>query len=242
MDRQKSISIWMISADKVKTNKLDKAPRYLIIKDTMRSRISGCNILLFIVLQAFLTGIFLYQPVYADIYRYEDSEGIVHFTDAPTDKRFIIFMRDIKRDKQLRTRLNLSCAVNPAEYDQLIRTCSDKYGVNASLIKAVIHAESGYNPNAVSHKGASGLMQLMPGTAKSLKVSNSFDPKDNVEGGVKYLRFLLDTFHGDVSLALAAYNAGLSKVAKFGGIPPYAETRTYVNRVLSYMQSYQAKN
>lgn len=206
----------------------------------MSIKISGCDILLFTVVQAFLMGMFLYQPVYADIYRYEDAEGIVHFTDAPTDKRFIVFMRDIKRDKQLRTRLNLSCAVNPAEYEQLIKTCSDKYGVNASLIKAVIHAESGYNPNAVSRKGASGLMQLMPGTAKSLKVSNSFDPKDNVEGGVKYLRFLLDTFRGDVSLALAAYNAGLSKVAKYGGIPPYAETRTYVNRVLSYMQSYQA--
>jgi len=83
-------------------------------------------------------------------------------------------------------------------------------------------------------------MQLMPGTAKSLKVNNSFDPKDNVEGGVKYLRFLLDTFKGDVSLALAAYNAGLSRVAKYGGIPPYAETRNYVNKVLSYMNSYQA--
>jgi len=130
--------------------------------------------------------------------------------------------------------------VSPAEYEPLIKTCSEKYGVSSSLIKAVIHAESGYNPNAVSNKGASGLMQLMPGTAKSLKVTNSLDPKDNVEGGVKYLRFLLDTFHGDVSLALAAYNAGLSKVAKYGGIPPYTETRTYVNRVLSYMQSYQA--
>jgi len=180
------------------------------------------------------------QPSRADIYRYEDNEGIVHFTDAPTDKRFIIFMRDIKKDKELRTKLKLSRAVNAAEYDQLIKTCSDKYGVSTSLIKAVIHAESGYNPNAVSNKGASGLMQLMPGTAKSLKVSNSLDPKDNVEGGVKYLRFLLDTFRGDISLALAAYNAGLSKVARFGGIPPYAETRTYVNRVLSYMQSYQA--
>ena len=83
-------------------------------------------------------------------------------------------------------------------------------------------------------------MQLMPGTARSLKVSNSFDPKDNVEGGVKYLRFLLDTFRGDVSLAVAAYNAGLNKVARYGGVPPYNETRTYVNRVLSYMQSYQA--
>ena len=176
----------------------------------------------------------------ADIYRYEDDEGIVHFTDAPTDRRFKIFMRDLKKDKQLRTKLQLASSVNPAEYDQIIASCATKYGVNACLIKAVIHAESGYNPNAVSRKGASGLMQLMPGTARSLKVSNSFDPKDNVEGGVKYLRFLLDTFRGDVPLAVAAYNAGLNKVAKYGGIPPYNETRTYVNRVLSYMQSYQA--
>jgi soluble lytic murein transglycosylase-like protein len=176
----------------------------------------------------------------ADIYRYEDDEGIVHFTDAPTDRRFKIFMRDLKKDKELRTKLHFSSSVNPAEYDQIISSCATKYGVNPSLVKAVIHAESGYNPNAVSSKGASGLMQLMPGTARSLKVNNSFDPKDNVEGGVKYLRFLLDTFRGDVSLAVAAYNAGLNKVAKYGGIPPYNETRTYVNRVLSYMQSYQA--
>jgi soluble lytic murein transglycosylase-like protein len=177
--------------------------------------------------------------VHADIYRYEDDEGIVHFTDAPTDRRFKVFMRDLKKDKQLRTKMQLASSVNPAEYEHIISTCATKYGVNPCLIKAVIHAESGYNPNAVSRKGASGLMQLMPGTARSLKVSNSFDPQDNVEGGVKYLRFLLDTFRGDVSLAVAAYNAGLSKVAKYGGIPPYNETRTYVNRVLSYMQSYQ---
>ncbi|MDD5285756.1 MAG: transglycosylase SLT domain-containing protein [Desulfuromonadaceae bacterium] len=176
----------------------------------------------------------------ADIYRYEDDEGIVHFTDAPTDKRFKIFMRDLKKDKELRTKLKFAGSLNPAEYEQIIRACAVKYGVNAHLIKAVIHAESGYNPNAVSSKGASGLMQLMPGTAKSLKVANRFNPKDNVEGGVKYLRFLLDTFRGDVSLALAAYNAGLSKVARYGGIPPYNETRTYVNRVLSYMQTYQS--
>lgn len=188
---------------------------------------------------SFLCLVSASAPAQADIYRYEDEEGIIHFTDAPTDKRFKIFMRDLKKDHQLRTRLRFSSTVNPAEYENIIRTCADKYGVNPSLVKAVIHAESGYNPNAVSPKGASGLMQLMPGTARSLKVSNSFDPKDNVEGGVKYLRFLLDTFRGDVSLALAAYNAGLNKVARFGGIPPYAETRTYVNRVLSYMQSYQ---
>jgi soluble lytic murein transglycosylase-like protein len=178
--------------------------------------------------------------VSADIYRYEDEEGIVHFTDAPTDKRFKIFMRDLKKDRELRTKLKYAVSVNSTEYDQLIRDCSQKYGVNPSLVKAVIHAESGYNPNALSHKGASGLMQLMPDTARSLKVADRFNPKDNVEGGVKYLRFLLDTFKGDVSLAVAAYNAGLNKVAKYGGIPPYNETRTYVNRVLSYMQSYQS--
>ncbi|MBC7962912.1 MAG: lytic transglycosylase domain-containing protein [Steroidobacteraceae bacterium] len=179
-------------------------------------------------------------PSNADIYRYEDEDGIVHFTDAPTDKRFKVFMRDLKKDRELRTKLKYASSVNPAEFEQLIRNCADKYGVSPSLVKAVIHAESGYNPNAVSSKGASGLMQLMPGTAKSLKVADRFNPKDNVEGGVKYLRFLLDTFKGDVSLALAAYNAGLSRVAKYGGIPPYNETRTYVNRVLSYMQSYQS--
>jgi soluble lytic murein transglycosylase-like protein len=197
------------------------------------------NIVTLLTCQVFLL-IVTVTSVLADIYRYEDEEGIVHFTDAPTDRRFKIFMRDLKKDRQLRTKLQLASSVNPAVYEQIISSCATKYGVNPSLIKAVIHAESGYNPNAVSRKGAGGLMQLMPGTARSLKVNNNFDPKDNVEGGVKYLRFLLDTFRGDVSLAVAAYNAGLNKVAKYGGVPPYNETRTYVNRVLSYMQSYQA--
>ena len=188
---------------------------------------------------AFLCALITPRYVKADIYRYVDEDEIVHFTDAPTDKRFKVFMRDLKKDKELRTKLKYASSVNPAEFEQLIKTCSDKYGVNPCLVKAVIHAESGYNPNAVSSKGASGLMQLMPATAKSLKVADRFNPKDNVEGGVKYLRFLLDTFRGDVSLAVAAYNAGLNKVAKYGGIPPYNETRTYVNRVLSYMKSYQ---
>lgn len=187
----------------------------------------------------FLSAMGYPRYVDADIYRYVDEDDIVHFTDAPTDNRFKVFMRDLKKDKELRTKLKYASSVNPAEYEQLIKTCSEKYGVNQCLVKAVIHAESGYNPNAVSSKGAGGLMQLMPATAKSLKVADRFNPKDNVEGGVKYLKFLLDTFRGDVSLAVAAYNAGLNKVAKYGGIPPYNETRTYVNRVLSYMKSYQ---
>jgi hypothetical protein len=190
---------------------------------------------------AFIVTLLLSLPVAAaDIYKYEDDEGVLHFTDAPTDHRFKIFMRDIKKDKQLRTHFRLTnCVGNPAEFEPLINSCALEYGVDKSLIKAVIHAESGYDPNAVSAKGASGLMQLMPNTARSLKVSNSLDPAENIRGGVRYLRFLLDTFRGDESLALAAYNAGLSRVAQYGGIPPYMETRNYVAKVLQYRKSYQ---
>ena len=192
---------------------------------------------LWLLLPGILFFVTLAFPVQsqADIYRYEDEEGVVHFTDAPTDKKFKIFLRDLRKDRQLRTRFRIAAA-NPQEFEHLIAKASAKYGVSASLIRAVIQAESGYNPQAVSRAGAGGLMQLMPGTAKHLKVADRFDPGQNVDGGVRYLKFLLDTFKGDVSLALAAYNAGLSKVAKYGGIPPYEETRTYVSRVLSYMR------
>lgn len=177
----------------------------------------------------------------ADIYKYEDSEGVIHFTDTPTDRRFKIFMRDLEKDRRLRTNFGFGRASrNPAEFDLIINSCSAEFGVDKSLVKAVIHAESGYNPNAVSRKGAAGLMQLMPGTAHDLKVADSFNPSDNIRGGVRYLRFLLDTFKGDVTLALAAYNAGLKNVAKHGGIPPYQETRNYVSKVLDYQRNYAA--
>ena len=149
-------------------------------------------------------------------------------------------MRDLKKDRKLRTNFRLAaCARNPEEFEPIINSCALEYGVDKSLVKAVIHAESGYNPSAVSSKGAQGLMQLMPKTAQGLKVANSLDPADNIRGGVRYLRFLLDTFKGDVALALAAYNAGLSKVAKYGGIPPYQETRNYVAKVMNYRSSFQ---
>jgi soluble lytic murein transglycosylase-like protein len=176
----------------------------------------------------------------ADIYRYEDPDGTLHFTDAPTDRRFKVFMRDIKKDKKLRTAFRIDgFARNPAEFEPIINSCSREFGVDSSLVKAVIHAESGYNPSAVSSKGAQGLMQLMPKTAQGLKVNDTFNPSDNIRGGVRYLRFLLDTFRGDESLALAAYNCGMSNVAKYGGIPPFAETRSYVTKVLSYRNNYR---
>ena len=203
--------------------------------DHIDDRIPCCFGLVFLLCLLFLSAAIFPSVSCADIYRYEDEEGVVHFTDAPTDKKFKIFMRDLRKDRQLRTRFRIASG-NPQEFEHLIASASAKYGVSASLIRAVIQAESGYNPQAVSRAGAGGLMQLMPGTAKHLKVADRFDPHQNVDGGVRYLKFLLDTFKGDVSLALAAYNAGLSKVAKYGGIPPYEETRTYVSRVLSYMR------
>ena len=203
--------------------------------DHIAVRVSCCSGLVFLLGLLFLSAVVFPSVVGADIYRYEDEEGVVHFTDAPTDKKFKIFMRDLRKDRQLRTHFRIASG-NPQEFEHLITAASAKYGVSASLIRAVIQAESGYNPQAVSRAGAGGLMQLMPGTAKHLKVADRFNPSQNVDGGVRYLKFLLDTFKGDVSLALAAYNAGLSKVAKYGGIPPYEETRTYVSRVLSYMR------
>jgi len=198
----------------------------------------GCKSLILTGLLAVLMSVS--SAAAGDIYRFEDEEGVVHFTDTPNDHRFKIFMRDLKKDRKLRTSFNLaSCGRNPEEFEPIIRQCATDYGVDRSLVKAVIHAESSYNPQAVSRTGAKGLMQLMPGTAQDLRVVDSFDPKDNIRGGVRYLRFLLDTFRGDVTLALAAYNAGLSKVAKYGGIPPYEETRNYVSRVLALQKNYQ---
>ena len=125
----------------------------------------------------------------------------------------------------------------PPFHSQIMKA-SQTYKVEVALIKAVIMAESSYNPRAVSHRGAQGLMQLMPTTAKWLGVHDSFDPELNIDGGVRYLRRLLDRFDGDVRLALAAYNAGSRYVRKYGGVPPVKATRKYIKKVLKYRQTY----
>ena len=121
-------------------------------------------------------------------------------------------------------------------FSDLIEETAQKYGVDASLVEAVIQAESNFNPDAVSSAGAMGLMQLMPATASSLGVADPFNPEQNVDGGVRLLSQLLNSYDGNASLALAAYNAGPGAVATYGGIPPYQETQTYVQRVLQYWQ------
>lgn len=125
-----------------------------------------------------------------------------------------------------------------AAYGDDIRSAAQLSGVNAALLRAIIHAESGFNPRALSYKGAQGLMQLMPGTAFELGVGDAFDPAQNISGGARYLALLLHDFHGDVKLAAAAYNAGAGAVAKYGGVPPYAETQVYVKRVAVLYQRY----
>jgi soluble lytic murein transglycosylase-like protein len=121
--------------------------------------------------------------------------------------------------------------------DQIVEEASATYGVNPDFVRAIIHAESRFNPKAVSHVGAQGLMQLMPVTARYLGVSDPFDMRQNIYAGVKYLSNLLDRFHGDVSLAAAAYNAGPNAVARRGGIPPFRETRGYVKKVRGFLES-----
>ncbi|WP_292758104.1 lytic transglycosylase domain-containing protein [Methylophaga sp. UBA2689] len=128
--------------------------------------------------------------------------------------------------------------LNTDEYADTVRTIAKKYKIDAALVRAVIHAESAFNAKALSKKGAQGLMQLMPGTAKDLGVTNAFDVQQNIEGGVKYLAGLLNTFDGDIKLATAAYNAGPGAVKRFKGIPPYAETEVYVERVGILHQRY----
>jgi hypothetical protein len=169
----------------------------------------------------------------ADIYKHIDKDGVLHLTNVPSDPNVKYVM--IMREKRILFQPNLD--VN--KYDDIINKTANKFGLDSALIKAIIKAESNFNHNAVSPVGAQGLMQLMPKTAYALSVDDSFHPEKNIEGGARYLRYLLKTYRGDLSLALAAYNAGEKAVAKYHyNIPPYRETQNYVRRVLSFYKSY----
>lgn len=129
---------------------------------------------------------------------------------------------------------------NRTQIDELIKEYSQKYGLDSDFVKAVVKQESGFNEKATSKCGAMGLMQLMPGTAKALNVNDPYNARDNIEGGVKYLKGLMDRFDGDMKLALAAYNAGPNAVKKYNGVPPYNETQNYVKNIMSMYQRIQS--
>jgi soluble lytic murein transglycosylase-like protein len=172
-------------------------------------------------------------PAFADVYVYKDRNGVLTFTNVPNHTGY----RRVLREKN--GPVSINSLVN-GSYDDLIVTASGRYNIDAHLIRAVIKAESDFNSTARSHKGAMGLMQLMPETARLHNVSDAYDPSENVEGGVRHLRMLLDRYQGDVELSLAAYNAGSAAVEKHGGIPPFVETRDYVRRVLRFYDSYRS--
>ena len=176
----------------------------------------------------------------AGIYRYVDENGVIHFTNCPGDPKFQLYIRESKEDVGVESPAPTPTAsVDPKNFDSLISEFAKKYAVDFALIKAMIRAESGFNPRAVSRKGAKGLMQLMPETALRMNVSNAFNPKENIEGGVRYFKYLLSLFNNDLRLSLAAYNAGENVVAQLGTIPPYRETVDYVRRVLDFYRSYK---
>jgi soluble lytic murein transglycosylase-like protein len=164
----------------------------------------------------------------AAVYVHVDGEGTAHYTDAPTKSYF----------RRLPA-FGLPRGINLAhgQYADLINTVATEHGVDPGLVKAIIRTESNFDQHAVSRKGAQGLMQLMPGTAKDLQVGDPFNPRENINGGSRYLRHLLDLFNNNLDLALAAYNAGPERVNQHRGIPPYLETRNYVQKV---MQKYHS--
>ena len=172
---------------------------------------------------------------WADIYKYIDSDGVVHFSNVPSSNgKWVVVIRE--------KRVQFNLGQNFKKYEPEIWKASQRYSVDYHLVRAVIKAESNFNPNAVSRAGARGLMQLMPQTASLLQVNDSFHPEENIDGGVRYLRYLLNVYKDNLSLALAAYNAGEKAVFNYRGIPPYQETQTYVQRVLRYYQEYSRES
>jgi len=179
-----------------------------------------------IILFAFVTA------VHADIYRYIDENGVMHFTNTPTSstQKFKLFLREKPK---------INPRYSTKKYDDIITNASQRHGVSFPLLKAIIKAESGFDPRAVSKKGAKGLMQIMPDNFKLLGIKDPFDPSQNIHAGACYFKQMYDRFKGTLSLSLAAYNAGPTAVERYKTVPPYEETEAYVKRVLKFYYNYK---
>lgn len=205
-------------------------------------RFSICIILLILFASPLLA-------VGGGIYVYVDEEGVSHYTNVPTSNRYkpmAMMQLNTPRPssataKKNNNRYRVDNGLNPTPYDHHIQRAALSQQVDPMLIKAIIKAESNFNRYAVSRSGAQGLMQLMPATAQDMMVANPFDPGDNIAGGTRYFSNLLNAYEGNLSLSLAAYNAGPSRVAKKGPLPRIRETREYVRRVIENYHSYQKR-
>ena len=164
----------------------------------------------------------------ADIYRFKDENGIWHFTNVKRDKRYNLYIRLNKQN----------AASYIKDYGYIINQAAGRFRVDPSLVKAVIKAESAFDHQAVSSKGAQGLMQLMPQTVNDMEVNDPFNPEENIFGGTRYLSLLLEKFNNNKELALAAYNAGPEKVIEYDGIPPFTETKNFIEKVLQFYKEY----
>lgn len=197
-----------------------------------------CGLMFSVLLLLAATGAVLQ----ADVYKWVDENGVVTFTNIapPSNQQYqVLKFPCYASDPKCRSVSWEKVSLNTRSYRSEIHGSAQFNAVDESLIRAIIHAESAYQPDAQSPRGAQGLMQLMPATQKQLKISNPFDPAANIAGGTRYLAGLLLEFNGDIALAAAAYNAGPTAVRKYGGVPPYDETREYVRRVEILYRRYQ---
>ncbi len=178
-----------------------------------------------------LIAIFFLSNAEADIFRFRDKEGVWHFSNTRSDARYRLYIRTrgIGGKQYLK------------EYEDVIRKAAEQFGIEANLIKAVIKAESSFDPDAISESGAQGLMQLMPDTANDMKVDDPFDPEENIFGGTRYLSLLLQRFNQDKRLAIAAYNVGPTTVTKHNAVPPIPQTRRFVEKVMKFYREFNEK-
>lgn len=192
------------------------------------------KLLMRIVVTGMVAALLIPLSAHSQVYKWVDEEGIVTYSNIapPEDQAFqTLRFPCYAADPKCRSVSWEKIPLNTRSFRTEIQSASRHNSVDESLIRAIIHAESAYQADAQSPKGAQGLMQLMPATQVELNVSDPFDPQDNIQGGARYLSLLLAQFNGDYELAAAAYNAGPGAVSKYGGIPPYDETQEYVRRV-----------
>jgi len=182
---------------------------------------------------------FLLWPVVsgADIYRYVDVDGVIHYSNTQPDEKFTLYLREGPKAGPRAPASSLPTASWMTGYVDRVSRAND---LPPALVHAIIKAESNGQRKAVSPKGAKGVMQLMPFTSKRMRVIDPFDPIENIEGGIRYIKELLVSFEGDLTNTVAAYNAGPAAVRKYGGVPPYQETRLYVRRVMDLYRQYSA--